>query len=145
MISNNRGITLIEGLIAILITSVGLMALLSMQSPAWRLSGKSDYMGRGAGILNKELSRQELWIMNPCNAVTAGTTIANLNTSGESVARAGDATFQVTTVLTDITPAGITAGTIWRADVTVNWTGNAFALSDSVVVTRQESFRYGGC
>lgn len=145
ILSNKRGITLIEGLIAILITSVGLMALLSMQSPAWRLSGKSDYMGRGAGILSQELNARELFVMNPCNAVTAGTTIMNVNTSGQAAAVPGDATFQVTTIQTDITPAGIAAGTIWRVDVTVNWTGNAFALSDSVVVTRQESFRYGGC
>ena len=140
ILSNKRGITLIEGLISILITSVGLMALLSMQSPAWRLSGKSDYMGRGAGILNKELSRQELFIMNPCNPVTAGTTIMNVNASGESVAQAGDATFQVTTV---ITPFASGAG--WRVAVTVTWPNSTFTLSDSVDVTRQEPFRYGGC
>ena len=139
MISNNRGITLIEGLISILITSVGLMALLSMQSPAWRLSGKSDYMGRAAGVLNKELSRQELFIMNPCNAVTTGTTIANVNASGESVARAGDATFTVTTVIS------APATNQWRIAVTVTWPNSTFALSDSVDVTRQEPFRYGGC
>lgn len=139
ILSNKRGITLIEGLIAILITSVGLMALLSMQAPAWRLSGKSDYMGRGAGILNKELSRQELFIMNPCNAVTTGTTIMNVNASGESVAQAGDATFQVTTVI------AAPASNWWRITVTVTWPNSTFTLSDSVDVTRQEPFRYGGC
>jgi len=138
-LSNKKGITLIEGLISILITSVGLMALLSMQSPAWRLSGKSDYMGRGAGILNKELSRQELFIMNPCNAVTTGTTIMNVNASGESVAQAGDATFQVTTVI------AAPASNWWRITVTVTWPNSTFTLSDSVDVTRQEPFRYGGC
>ena len=153
MILNKRGITLVEGLIAILITSVGLMALLSMQSPAWRLSGKSDYMGRGAGILHQELDNWELHIMNRCNSVTAGTTNWNrfttgattwdVTTSGQSAAQAGDATFQVQAVLTDITPAGIVPGTIWRVDVTVNWSGNTASLSDSIVVTRQESFRRG--
>lgn len=139
ILSNRRGITLIEGLVAILVTSVGLMALLSMQAPAWRLSGKSDYMGRGAGILNKELSRQELFIMNPCNAVTTGTTIMNVNASGESVAQAGDATFQVTTVI------AAPASNWWRITVTVTWPNSTFTLSDSVDVTRQEPFRYGGC
>lgn len=137
-LSNKRGITLIEGLIAILITSVGLMALLSMQSPAWRLSGKSDYMGRGAGILSKELNRQESLLMNPCYTPASLTTIANVNTSGETVAHAGDATFQVTTVLTDISAAA--NGSVWRIAVTVNWTGNAAAISDSVVAARQVSF-----
>ncbi len=139
ILSNRRGITLIEGLVAILVTSVGLMALLSMQAPAWRLSGKSDYRGRGAGILNKELSRQELFIMNPCNAVTTGTTIMNVNASGESVAQAGDATFQVTTVI------AAPASNWWRITVTVTWPNSTFTLSDSVDVTRQEPFRYGGC
>ena len=155
ILSNKRGITLIEGLIAILITSVGLMALLSMQSPAWRLSGKSDYMGRAAGMLHQELDNWEVYIMNPCNAVPAGTTnwnrfitestsTWNVNTSGQNTAQSGDATFQVTTVLTDISPAG-NPGSVWRIVVTVNWAGNASALSDSVDVTRQEPFRYGGC
>jgi Tfp pilus assembly protein PilV len=152
--SNNKGITIIEGLVAILITSIGLMALLSMQSPTWRLSGKAEYMGRGASILSKELSAWELYIMNPCNAVTAGTTnwnrftsgstsTWNVNTSNQGAAQSGDATFTVTTVLTDISPAGIPAGTAWRVDVTVNWAGNASALSESVVVTRQITFRDG--
>ena len=139
ILSNKRGITLIEGLIAILITSVGLMALLSMQSPAWRLSGKSDYMGRGAGILNKELSRQELFVMNPCNPVTVGTTVTSVNASGESVAQAGDATFTVTTGIS------APASNQWRIAVTLTWPNSTFTLSDSVDVTRQEPFRYGGC
>ena len=154
IISNKKGITLVEGLIAILITSIGLMSLLSMQSPAWRLSAKSDYMGRGASILSKELDAWELYIMNPCNAVTAGTTnwnrfitgttsTWNVNASNQSTAQSGDATFTVTTVLTDISPAGIPAGTVWRVDVTLNWANNTFALSESVVATRQISFKDG--
>ena len=139
ILSNKWGITLIEGLISILITSVGLLALLSMQSPAWQLSGKSDYMGRAAGILNKELSRQELWIMNPCNTVTTGTTVANVNASGQGTAQTGDATFTVTTVIS------APASNWWRITVTVTWPNSTFTLSDSVDVTRQEPFRYGGC
>lgn len=154
ILSNRKGVTLVEGLIAILITSIGLMALLSILSPAWRLSSKSDYMGRGAGILSRELTAWELYIMNPCNAVTAGTTnwdrfvsgstaTWNVITSGQGAAQAGDATFTVTTVLTDISPTGIPAGTVWRVDVTVNWANNTLALSESVVVTRQTSFKDG--
>lgn len=138
ILSNKRGITLIEGLIAILITSVGLMALLSMQSPAWRLSGKSDYMGRGAGILAKELNRQESLLMNPCYTPAALATTLNVNASGETVAQTGDATFQVTTTLTDISAAA--NGSVWRIVVTVNWAGNAAAISDSVLATHQVSF-----
>ncbi len=139
ILSNKRGITLIEGLISILITSVGLLALLSMQAPAWQLSGKSDYMGRAAGILYKELNTWELFVMNPCNTVTTGTTVANVNASGQGTAQTGDATFTVTTVIS------APASNQWRIIVTVTWPNSTFILSDSVDVTRQEPFRYGGC
>ena len=136
-LSNKRGITLIEGLIAILITSVGLMALISMQSPAWRLSGKSDYMGRAANILYKELNTRELFAMNPCNAMpTSSTSVTTtMNASGQGAAQSGDATFTVTT---NITPFAIGEG--WRITVTVTWPNSTFTLSDSVDVTRQVSF-----
>lgn len=64
---------LIEVVIAIFLVSVGVLAILSMQPSAWRAVGKSDYLGRGAGILHRELERREVCIMNPCNAVATGT------------------------------------------------------------------------
>ena len=65
--------------------------------------------------------------------------VMNVNASGESVAQAGDATFTVTTIIS------APATNQWRVAVTVTWPNSTFTLSDSVDVTRQEPFRYGGC
>ena len=57
---NNRGITIVEVLITLFLTAVGIMALLSMQPTSWNAAGRSDFMGRAAGILQSELERNEI-------------------------------------------------------------------------------------
>ena len=52
-ICNKRGITLVESVIAILLVSIGLVGLLSMQPSAWRASARTDYLGRAAMMLSK--------------------------------------------------------------------------------------------
>jgi hypothetical protein len=96
-------------------------------------------MGRAAGILQKELETQEVFIMNCCNAVTAGTTttVSNVLVSGEAAAQPGDATFTVTTTITLI------AANVWRVDVRVAWAGHT-GIIESIVVTRQQIFQ-GAC
>jgi len=139
-ICNKRGITLAELMIAALITTVGILALLSMHPTAWRASGSSDLMGRAAGILQEELEINEVWIMNPCNAVNAGTTQRNVFTSGGGAAQPGDFTYGVQT---DITVNG--DGSCLVA-VRVTWPGNAVGIADSILVTMQERYRFPqGC
>ena len=131
---------LIEVLIAIFITVVGVLAIFSLVSPAWKTAARSDYLGRASGILYKELMRQEAIIMNPCCSVTAGalpTTV--VYSSGKATAQSGDAQFNVTTTITNL------ATNVWRVAVLVAWTGN-MGISESMVVTRQEGFVYpSGC
>ncbi len=134
---NNRGISLVEVVIAIFLTTIGVLAVLSLQPAAWRTATRSDYMGRAAGILQKEQATQEVFIMNCCNAVTAGTTTTNVLASGEAAAQPGDATFTVTTTITLI------ATNVWRVDVRVAWAGHA-GIIESMVVTRQQRFQ-GAC
>jgi hypothetical protein len=43
---NDKGISLIEVLIAIFLTSIGILSLLSLQPSAWNLSMKSAFLGR---------------------------------------------------------------------------------------------------
>lgn len=136
---NKKGISMIEVLIALLLTMVGVIGLISMQPQGWRLSGKSDNLGRASGILHKQLENIESLIMNPCNAVTAGAS-RNVIVSNMAGAQVGDATFTVQPAITSI-------GTnVWRATVRVTWTGNNTGISESIVVTRQEPFRSpAGC
>ena len=129
-----------EVVIAIFLTTVAVLAVMSMQPAAWKTSGRSDFMGRAAGLMHEELQRQEALIMNPCNAVTAGTTgPSTVYASGQSAAQSGDAAFQRTTTI-----AVITTG-VWRVTVRIAWAGHT-GISESLVVTRQEGYRYpDGC
>jgi Tfp pilus assembly protein PilV len=136
---DNRGITLIESVIAILIVSIGLMGLLSMQPSAWRTTTRTDYLGRAAMMLSKELTNQELSLMNPCNTVTTGVASPRVvNTSDQGTVQSGDIAFTIQTTTTSV-------GTnVWRVTVRVSWPPlNTTGIKESIVVTRQANFRFG--
>ncbi len=137
--------TLIEVLVALFLTSFGILGLISMQPPAWNLSAKSDFLGRAGGILHKELQANEALIINPCNPnPCSGTnplvTVKNVYASGMNGAQAGDMAYTVRTSLRDI------GSNTWVVVVAVTWRGNNTGISESLVVTRQENFRFPlGC
>ena len=134
---NNRGITIVEVLITLFLTTVGILALLSMQPTAWNAAGRSDFMGRAAGILQSELERNELQIMNPINGVTPGTTVQNTRyASSQSTQQAGDIPFTVSTTITAL--SGTTNA--WTVRIQVTWPGNTRGITESVIVSRQEYF-----
>lgn len=135
---NKRGVTLIESVIAILLVSIGLIGLMSMQPSSWRASTRADYLGRAAMTLSRELTSQELSIMNPCNAVSLGTVTQVVNASGQGTAQSGDISFTVQTTTANI-------GTnVWQVTVRVSWPPlNATGITESIIVTRQEDFRFG--
>ncbi|MDX9819673.1 MAG: prepilin-type N-terminal cleavage/methylation domain-containing protein [Desulfococcus multivorans] len=135
---NDRGITLIESVIAILIVSIGLVGLLSMQPSAWRTTARTDYLGRAAMILSEELNRQELHVMNPCNhPIATGEVTATVYASGQATPQAGDIPLTVRTTTTLI-------GTnLWRVTVRVTWPPlNATGITESIVVSPQANFRF---
>ena len=144
-ITNNAGLSLIEVLISLFLISFGVLGLISVQPPAWHLSAKSDFLGRAGGILHKELQRSEALIINPCNLnpCTGSTPLVstvNVLTSGLGAAQAGDKTYTVRTTLTD------NGDNTWTAVVTVTWPGNLTGISESLIITRQENFRFPlGC
>jgi len=135
---NNRGITIVEVLITLFLTAVGIMALLSMQPTSWNAAGRSDFMGRAAGILQSELERNELLIMNPANAVSTGVLPArNVYASSQTTQQAGDVPF---TVNTTVLPLGA-ATNAWTVRVQVTWPGNTRGVQETAIVSRQEYFR----
>jgi Tfp pilus assembly protein PilV len=135
---NNRGITLVEVIITLFLTAVGIMALLSMQPTSWNAAGRSDFMGRAAGILQSELERNALLIMNPNNAVTTGVLpVRNVNASSQSSAQAGDVPF---TVNTTVLPLG-GATNAWTVTIQVTWPGNTRGIRETAIVSRQEYFK----
>ncbi|HNQ01411.1 MAG TPA: prepilin-type N-terminal cleavage/methylation domain-containing protein [Syntrophales bacterium] len=146
---NNRGITIVEVLITLFLTAVGIMALLSMQPTSWSAAGRSDFMGRAAGILQSELERSELWIMNPNNAFATacdatgrnlflgGPCTRTINASSQSAQQAGDVPYTVATTVTPL--AGATNA--WTVRIQVTWPGNTRGITESTIVSRQEYFR----
>lgn len=131
---HKRGVTLIESVIAILLVSIGLIGLMSMQPSAWQASTRADYLGHAAIILSRELTRQELWIMNPCNTVSLTPVTQVVNASGQGTAQSGDVSFTVQTTTAS-------SGNGWLVTVQVSWPLNLTGIRESIVVTRQESFR----
>ncbi len=128
---------MVEVLITLFLTTVGIMALLSMQPTAWSTAGRSDFLGRAAGVLQSEMERNELFIMNPNNTVTTGTGTRTVYASSQSSQQAGDVTYTVNTTVTPL--AGSTNA--WTVKVAVTWPGNSRGISESTIVSRQEYFR----
>jgi hypothetical protein len=141
-ICSNRGISLIEVLISLFLVSFGILALISLQPSAWNLTARSDFLGRAGGILHKEMETTEVLLMNPnfpnpCAATNPLVTTRNVNASGQSPAQpAGDMPFTVQTTIQD------NLNNSWTVRVRVTWTGNNTGISESLVVTRQENFRF---
>ena len=135
-----KGASLIESLVAILLLSAGLIAVMSMLPTSYKTSARSDYLGRGIMVLNKEITAQEAWIANPCNTVTVGNVAKTVYTSYQTTQQAGDTSFNVLTVTTAV--ANVTNS--WLVTITVSWPPvNTKGITDSIIVTRQETFRYG--
>jgi Tfp pilus assembly protein PilV len=139
--SYNKGIGLIEVLIALFLLSVGILSLLSLQPSSWNLSGKSDSLGRGGGILHSELEANEILLMNPnfanpCSAVNPLVATRTVQSSNEMVAQPGDFAFTVQTTILDNLNGS------WSVRVSVTWPANNTGISETRVVTRQESFRF---
>lgn len=139
-ICNKKGISLVEVLIASFLITFGILALLSLQPSAWSLSGKSDFLGRGAGLLHKEMETVEVFLMNPNNANPCATTnplvtTQNVYSSGQSTAQSGDIPYTIQTTIQD------NGNNSWNVRVRVTWPGNNTGISETLLVTRQENFR----
>jgi hypothetical protein len=134
----NKGISMIEVLISVTLISFGVLSLLTLLPSGWRLSGKSDALGRAAGILQAELERNEVWIMNQKNPVvpTGGSPPPQpYYATGKDTLQPGEIPYFVTTEIQDLGGSGS-----WRVRVRVTWPGNPAGISESTIVTRQWFF-----
>jgi Tfp pilus assembly protein PilV len=134
---NNRGISLVEVVIAVFITTIGILALMTLQPSSWKAASRSDYLGRAAEILSKELETQQSFIMDSCDTVTTGTTTnTQYWASGQSAAVSGDAQYTVTDTITAIST------NVYEVSVNVSWYNGTRSISGSIIVTPQGFF---GC
>lgn len=136
---NKKGMGLVEVIVAIMIASIGLIALLAAQPQSLNLAGKSDNIGRAAGIAQSELSALEAQIMNinyNTGLPVSGTSTVYVSRQGTK--QSGDAQYTITRTVKEETPPGF----IWRVRVTVTWPGNDKGVTSSLLVTRQQPFTY---
>lgn len=137
---NEKGISIVESIVAMLLLTIGIIAIMSMQPTSMKTGQKADNLGRGVMLLHKEMMTQEAWIMNPCNDVTTGTVTKTVYTNDDEGSLQGDARFNVQTTTTAV--AGTT--NTWRVSINVSWPPlNATGITDNLIVTRQEAFRFG--
>ena len=138
-IFSNKGISIIEALMAALLTAVAVISLLPMQDTSMRTGFRSDYLGRAAGILQSELEFREHQIMHSGAAPTSPIN-QTITVSGQTGAP-GDATFNILTTTIVIVSAP-TSSPSWLVTVRVTWTGGpANGISSSIIVTGQAGFK----
>jgi Tfp pilus assembly protein PilV len=127
---NKKGISLVESIVSILLLSIGVLAVLSMQPTSLKTGARSDYLGRATMLLNRELMIQEALIMNPCiKPVNIGTV--------NKTAQQGDVSYNVV-----IVTSAIAGSSRWKVTITVSWPPfNKVGITDNIIVTRQETFR----
>jgi Tfp pilus assembly protein PilV len=130
--SKDNGITMVESLIALLLTAIAIVALMPMQDNAIKTMSRSDYLGRAEGIMQSELEAQENAIMNAtgtvCNVVVGTKTVTVTGSAGIT----GDVTFTVKTTTT------LPTANSCKINVQVTWTGtgNTTGIKSSIIATR---------
>ena len=142
---NKKGFSLVEALIAVLITAVAAGSIIAMQSLSWKAGSKSDYLGRAAGLLETELElrqdqisrpgadmsaqnsyNQDFWPLGVAQTKPVVHVLNPLNDPTQTVT--GDMTFTVTTKVTSL------GSKQYLINVQVTWTGSTNGIKSSVIV-----------
>jgi Tfp pilus assembly protein PilV len=142
---NKKGLTLIECIIALVLTMIAVVSLMSMQSLAWRGTGKSDYLGRAEGILQRELESYENNFMQAitsctCNGITPCTCSgANPPWNSTYIITEDNIPFTINASACD-NSAGTCNNTIplntWLINVRITWPGSVNGIRSSIIVSR---------
>lgn len=136
ILKTEKGLSLVECVIALLLSAVAIISLVEMQSLAWRGAGKSDYLGRSQALLQRELERCEYRILKG-NNIPADTRW--LDQYGNEVQEgAADAVFEVYYLQT--TPATIPANAR-LLNVKIKWPGSKTGISSSIIVLPQSDYQ----
>ncbi len=137
--SNAKGISLVESMIAVFLTGIAIVSLMPMQTMSMQTMGKSDYLGRAAGIMQSDLERKEHELMRTgLGLVSFGTVLTPVLGSFGVAGVEGDANFLVATTTSESSPVTIPRSYI--VHVRVTWPGNATGIASSIRVTHQSNF-----
>jgi Tfp pilus assembly protein PilV len=125
MIFNNKGITIVESLIAVFLTAVAVASLISMQPLSWQSAGRADSLSRAVGLLQQELESVEL------NIMTGNPPTSDADFVDKVI---GSETFEKRTTISS------PSLTTWLAHVHVRWKSNPKGIKSSILVSRQPGF-----
>jgi Tfp pilus assembly protein PilV len=125
-----NGLSLVEAMIAVFVTTVAIVALGTMQPLALRTSASSDYVGRAVAIAQAEAAYCETLIMY------TGVAVPNLTNCNKTFVYPVPNTTINFTVTTATTAPG-NGQNFWLVSVTVTWPGTVTGITQNRVVTQQ--------
>lgn len=134
---NEKGLTILECILAVFLTTVTLISLISMQSLSWTSAGKSDYLGRAQGLLQAELETREIEIMTGTTAALTEVKSCRSKEGKIMTCGATGVTFTLSTSVTD-NSANVTNTYLLRTGI--KWPGSKNGINSSMLVTRQVQF-----
>ena len=120
-IFNNKGITIVESLIAVFLTAVAVASLIAMQPLSWQSAGRADSISRAVGILQQELETSEILIKNG----TPPSASANYDD-----VFVGNQRFEKRLSISQPNTSS------WLVNVHVRWQGNPKGIQSSMIVMR---------
>lgn len=132
ILSTDKGISMVESLVAVMLTAIAIVALMPMQDNALKTISRSDYLGRAQGIMQSELELQENQIMTSGCPGAGSVATKTVYASGLGTQISGDAAFTVTTNL-----SAMSADTSCIVNVKVVWSGNTTGIKSSIIATSQ--------
>jgi len=140
--SSKEGFGMIDAMMALCVTAIGVLALLSFLPLGWSSSRSSDERSRAAMIMHREFENMQALIANKCNPTPTVFTsyTKNVNSSGQGTAITGDQVFRVNKTITPV--AG--KPNAWTVTVQVIWTGTSTGVRDSHQVVQQDDYTFPG-
>jgi len=135
MFLNNKGITIVESLIAVALTGVAIIGLLSMMPLGWKAAGKADSISHATEIMQSELENTELTILTGnYNAID----LSSLQESnvGKTI---GKETFTINKTVTNTSASNATTGP-YLVQVKVTWKTSLTGVKSSMQVTTLSAF-----
>jgi len=136
---NKKGITFMECMIALLLTAIAVVSLMSMQSLAWRGAGKSDYLGRAEGILQREIETLENNFMVGTNASISCTCNGITPCTCNGTVPPWTSTYKITVDNIPFTvnaSAKVPVNSTWLINVQITWPGSVNGIKNSMLISQ---------
>ena len=124
---NNKGISIVESLIAVMLTALMMIGLLTMQPLSMQSAGKADAVSHATELMQSELETAE------CNIMDKTLTLPGDKVN--VVQTIGNQTYTINRTTT-LRADGIT----YLVRVRVNWPGNTNGVSSSLIVSRLDAY-----